>query len=78
MTLLSPELEGWFPANELRAHYELKEHTLTRVEKVLFGFREDGSEGLCCPTQPQDHALKRANRTAAGEEVTVQIGDDDE
>ena len=69
MTLLAPELEGWFPANELRAHYELKDHTLTRVEKTLFGFREDGSEGLLFPTFPQDNALKRgANKEA------VQIG----
>ncbi len=50
--LLAPETAGWFPAEELRSFYEVKEHTLTKPEKVLFGMREDGSEGVLFPTKP--------------------------
>jgi len=63
VTLLAPEVAGWFPADELRAHYELKEHRPTWLEKNVFGFREDGREGVCCPTVPKSYALSRPKPT---------------
>ena len=50
ITILKPEAPGWFPAEELKVHYEIKDYQLTKLDRVLFGFREDGKEGICCPT----------------------------
>ena len=50
-------LTGWFPADELRVFYDLKEHKITKFERYVLGFREDGSEGICCPTKPQDNII---------------------
>lgn len=50
---MKPESPGWFPAEELKVHYEIKDYKVSKVEKILFGFREDGMEGLCFPTATQ-------------------------
>ncbi len=55
--MLKPEAPGWFPAEELRAYHDLKEHKTTKFEKYVFGFREDGSEGIFFPTKPQDNII---------------------
>ncbi|KAF4518735.1 hypothetical protein B566_EDAN005188 [Ephemera danica] len=40
----------WIPGDELAEFHGLARHHVTPAERVLFGFREDGSEGVCCPT----------------------------
>lgn len=60
VTLLKPSKNGWFPEEELRAFYELSPHKITWIEKNIFGFKEDGSEGICCPTKPSDNVLEAA------------------
>ena len=48
------EVKGWFPEDELREHYGLpKNRESTKIEKQLFGFRDDGREGLLVPTFPR-------------------------
>jgi hypothetical protein len=48
------ETVGWFPEDELRTHYGLdKNYVPTKIEKTLFGFRDDGREGLVVPTFPR-------------------------
>ena len=53
-TFIPHETAGWFPEEELRTHYGLdKERKATTIEKKLFGFRDDGREGLLVPTFPR-------------------------
>ena len=33
VNLLTASKAGWFPADELQAHYDLKEHEITPVER---------------------------------------------
>lgn len=52
--LIPHEGPGWFPAEELKAHYGLAdERKDTMVEKSLLGYRSDGREGLFVPTLPR-------------------------
>ena len=60
ITILKPEKAGWFPSEELREYHGLEEHKITKVERVLFGFREDGREGILFPTYPKSHVLPRS------------------
>ena len=54
ISLIPYEGPGWFPEDELRAHYNLEpQRKDTVVEKSLLGFRADGSEGLVFPTFPR-------------------------
>lgn len=50
--IMHKEEAAWFPANELRDFHGIVAHEPTATEKVFFGFQEDGSEGICCPTKP--------------------------
>ena len=53
-TFIPHETAGWFPEEDLRAHYGLDKNRLaTKIEKKLFGFRDDGREGLLVPTFPR-------------------------
>ncbi|KAK6632553.1 hypothetical protein RUM43_013321 [Polyplax serrata] len=40
-----------FPANELKEFHGVVSHEVTTSEKILFCIRDDGTEGLCCPTR---------------------------
>ncbi|XP_034251306.1 sodium-dependent neutral amino acid transporter B(0)AT3 [Thrips palmi] len=42
--------KAWFPAADLREFHGILPHEVTTAETLLFCIREDGSEGLCCPT----------------------------
>ncbi|KAK3910702.1 Sodium-dependent neutral amino acid transporter B(0)AT2 [Frankliniella fusca] len=42
--------KAWFPAADLREFHGIVPHEVTTAETLLFCIREDGSEGLCCPT----------------------------
>ena len=53
-TFIPHEGAGWFPEEDLREHYGLqKGHNIPKIEKSLFGYRDDGSEGLVLPTFPR-------------------------
>lgn len=39
-----------FPKNELKEFHGVVSHDVTFAETLLFCIREDGTEGLCCPT----------------------------
>lgn len=41
---------AWFPANELREVHGIVPHEPSEIERTLFCYRADGSEGFCCPT----------------------------
>ena len=77
ITLLSPEKPGWFPAEELRNYYGIEDHQLTKAEKCMFGMKEDGAEGIVCPTHYKCNVLD-TTLTAENNAVNCQIGDDDE
>ncbi|KAJ9595050.1 hypothetical protein L9F63_013647, partial [Diploptera punctata] len=42
--------KAWFPTEDLREFHGIVPHQVTPAEQVLFCIREDGTEGLCCPT----------------------------
>ncbi|XP_065337149.1 sodium-dependent neutral amino acid transporter B(0)AT3 [Cloeon dipterum] len=48
--IIEDEEKAWFPGSELAEFHGLTHHEATPTEKFLFGFRDDGSEGICCPT----------------------------
>lgn len=50
--IMHKEDPAWFPANELRDFHGIVAHEPTPAERLLFGFRDDGTEGICCPTKP--------------------------
>ena len=53
-TFIPHETAGWFPEEALRDHYGIaKNREPTKIEKTLFGFRDDGREGLVVPTFPR-------------------------
>lgn len=58
ITLLKPEVSGWFPTEELKIHYNIKDHVSTKSERFLFGFQDDGQEGICFLTKPQSNTLE--------------------
>lgn len=41
---------AWFPAAELRDVNGIVPHEPTEFEQMMFGFRPDGSEGMCFPS----------------------------
>ncbi|KAK7082006.1 hypothetical protein SK128_016315 [Halocaridina rubra] len=41
---------AWFPVEELKEYHTVVPHKITSIERKLFCMREDGTEGLCCPT----------------------------
>lgn len=71
ISLLKPEPAGWFPAEELKSFYQIEDYKPSKVEKALFGMRDDGSEGLCFPTMPHDHVAPPAR-------PKIKTGGDDE
>ncbi|PNF18602.1 Sodium-dependent neutral amino acid transporter B(0)AT3 [Cryptotermes secundus] len=46
--------KAWFPSEDLREFHGIVPHQVTTAEKTLFCIREDGTEGLCCPTGDVD------------------------
>ena len=54
--LFPNEEPAWFPSDDLRDFHGIVAHEPTTAERVLFGFRDDGSEGICCPTNPRKSA----------------------
>jgi solute carrier family 6 amino acid/orphan transporter-like 15/16/17/18/20 len=50
IVIVEDEEGAWFPGDELAEFHGLARHHVTRTEAILFGFREDGREGICCPT----------------------------
>ncbi|CAG7687319.1 unnamed protein product [Allacma fusca] len=50
-TLFQKEEPAWFPSDDLRDFHGIVAHEPTAAEQFLFGFREDGTEGVCCPTK---------------------------
>ncbi|XP_049808988.1 sodium-dependent neutral amino acid transporter B(0)AT3 [Schistocerca nitens] len=46
--------KAWFPSEDLREYHGIVPHEVTAAEKVLFCIRDDGTEGLCCPTRVTD------------------------
>jgi len=67
ITVFAPEPAGWFPAEELKAFYELKDHIPTKIERILFGFRDDGREGVLFPTLPRDNVAPKIDKSATFE-----------
>jgi solute carrier family 6 amino acid/orphan transporter-like 15/16/17/18/20 len=49
---MNKEEASWFPANDLRDFHGIVPHEPTPWERKLFGFREDGSEGIFWVTKP--------------------------
>lgn len=48
--------KAWFPANALKEYHGVVAHEVTMAETLLFCIREDGTEGMCCPTgRPDDY-----------------------
>lgn len=59
INLLPEEDPGWFPEDKLRAFYKLtNEDTPTTMQRMLLGFRDDGTEGLrfSCGREDVDNA----------------------
>ncbi|GFG32903.1 hypothetical protein Cfor_01398 [Coptotermes formosanus] len=46
--------KAWFPTEDLREFHGIVPHEVTTAERTLFCIREDGTEGLCCPTGDAD------------------------
>jgi solute carrier family 6 amino acid/orphan transporter-like 15/16/17/18/20 len=46
--------KAWFPSEDLREFHGIVPHQVTAAEKALFCIRDDGTEGLCCPTGDVD------------------------
>lgn len=51
ITIMQKESASWFPADDLRDFHGIVAHEPTPLEKSLFGFRDDGTEGICWPTK---------------------------
>ncbi|XP_017779770.1 PREDICTED: sodium-dependent neutral amino acid transporter B(0)AT3 isoform X2 [Nicrophorus vespilloides] len=50
IVIIEDDEKAWFPANDLKDFHGIMPHEVTTAEKLLFCIRDDGSEGLCCPT----------------------------
>lgn len=50
ITIVEDSDPAWFPAAELRDVNGIVPHEPTQFEKQVFFFKEDGTEGMCCPT----------------------------
>jgi solute carrier family 6 amino acid/orphan transporter-like 15/16/17/18/20 len=50
ITIIEDSEPSWFPSAELRDVNGIVPHEPTELEQLLFGFRADGSEGMCLPT----------------------------
>lgn len=48
--MIDDDEKAWFPANDLKEFHGIMPHEVTTAERLLFCIRDDGSEGLCCPT----------------------------
>jgi hypothetical protein len=72
VTFLPEEGPGWFPGEELKEHYGLgEEYEVSKLERYLLGFRNDGREGIIYPTVP----MYVQNREARAKE---ELDDEDE
>ena len=45
---LADEPAAWFPSEELRKFRKLEVHIPSKIERLLFCLREDGTERRCC------------------------------
>lgn len=50
IVLIDDTEKAWFPAKDLKEFHGIVEHSVTPAETLLFCIRDDGTEGLCCPT----------------------------
>jgi solute carrier family 6 (neurotransmitter transporter, amino acid/orphan) member 15/16/17/18/20 len=50
ITIVEQTEPAWFPAAELREVNGIVPHEPTEFEQMVFGWRPDGTEGICCPT----------------------------
>jgi solute carrier family 6 amino acid/orphan transporter-like 15/16/17/18/20 len=50
ITIVEDSDSAWFPAAELRDVNGIVPHEPTEFEQAVFGFRPDGSEGMCFPS----------------------------
>lgn len=50
ITIVEDSDSAYFPANELRDVNGIVPHEPTQFEQMVFFFRPDGTEGMCCPT----------------------------
>ena len=57
LTVLKTEKAAWFPVEELREDNNVQPHKISRMERLVLGWREDGLEGVCCVStfQEQEH-----------------------
>ena len=54
LSILKKEKPAWFPVEELREDNNVQPHKISRVERLVLGWREDGREGVCCVSTFQD------------------------
>ncbi|XP_054288933.1 sodium- and chloride-dependent transporter XTRP3-like [Macrosteles quadrilineatus] len=54
IVIIDDNEKAWFPAQDLKEFHGIVEHRVTAAETLLFCIREDGTEGLCCPTGASD------------------------
>jgi solute carrier family 6 amino acid/orphan transporter-like 15/16/17/18/20 len=47
------EEPAWFPADDLRDFHGIVAHVPTKLERLAFGFHEDGTEGIIWRTKPR-------------------------
>ncbi|CAD7090230.1 unnamed protein product [Hermetia illucens] len=50
VTIVEDTEPAWFPTAELREVHGIVPHEPTEIERSLFCFNSDGTEGMCCPT----------------------------
>jgi len=53
--IMNKQEPAWFPADDLRDFHGIVAHEPTSLERTLFGFRDDGTEGVCFPTKVGGH-----------------------
>ena len=54
LTVLKTEKAAWFPVEELREDNNVQPHKISRMERLVLGWREDGLEGVCCVSTFQE------------------------
>ncbi|KAG8247101.1 hypothetical protein J6590_069161 [Homalodisca vitripennis] len=54
IVIIDDNEKAWFPAQDLKEFHGIVDHRVTAAETLLFCIREDGTEGLCCPTGNSD------------------------
>lgn len=54
IVIIDDNEKAWFPAQDLKEFHGIVDHQVTAAETLLFCIREDGTEGLCCPSRNSD------------------------